>query len=780
MLGGTLAPTFDQVHRLTYVRQVLDEALRLWPTAPGFNRHAREDTVIGGALRAPGGHRDDRPVAGAAPRHVRLGRRTPRSSTPTTPRRSGWARSRPTRTSRSAPGSGPASGGSSPCRRPCWCSACCCSGSTSSTTSTTSCTPRRPSPSSPTSFCIQVRPRPGVQLDRTGPVAGRRRPSRAPQAVPALHVARHGTPLRVLFGSNLGTAEGIATRLAQEGTERGFDVTLGALDDHVERPAARRRRARGLLVLQRRARRTTPPRSADGSPKPAGRRRRRRLHASSAAATPSGRRPTRPCPTLLDDAARPRTAAAASTRAARATPPATSTPPTAPGTTPSGPTSPPRSACRPTSPTDGSDRPAAVDHGDQPAGDQPGDHVLPGAAGGSGPTASCSPHGQRQAAERSTRHVEVALPAGMAYQAGDHLGVLPRNNIDLIRRVMVRFGLDAGQYLTIVPNSGTHTHLPIDEPAPLLGILGSCVELQDVATRGDIETMAGYTDDPEQQAALRGARRRRRRVPGALPRAGPRANRSVLDLLEEFPACDAAVRGLPRHAAAAAPPLLLHLVLAPGRARTSAASPPACCAGPARSGTGKFTGVCSSHLAELPAEQHGLRVRAGADASRSGRRTNPHMPMIMIGAGTGLAPFRGFLQERAALQSQGVPVAALAAVLRLPRTASADYLYADELRGYEADGLVRVEDAFSRDRRRAAAATSRTRCSTAPTRSGTCCSTTPPSSCAATPPRWRPGVRSRAHRRSSATRRRRPRPTPQAWLAGLRTTDRFVEDIWGG
>ena len=38
----------------------------------------------------------------------------------------------------------------------------------------------------------------------------------------------------MLFGSNLGTAEAIATRLAQEGTERGFAVTLGALDEHVD------------------------------------------------------------------------------------------------------------------------------------------------------------------------------------------------------------------------------------------------------------------------------------------------------------------------------------------------------------------------------------------------------------------------------------------------------------------------------------------------------------------------------------------------------------------
>ena len=38
----------------------------------------------------------------------------------------------------------------------------------------------------------------------------------------------------MLFGSNLGTAESLAARLAEEGTERGFDVTVGALDDHVD------------------------------------------------------------------------------------------------------------------------------------------------------------------------------------------------------------------------------------------------------------------------------------------------------------------------------------------------------------------------------------------------------------------------------------------------------------------------------------------------------------------------------------------------------------------
>ena len=139
-------------------------------------------------------------------------------------------------------------------------------------------------------------------------------------------------------------------------------------------------------------------------------------------------------------------------------------------------------------------------------------------------------------AGRSTRHVEIALPPGATYQAGDHLGVLPRNGPELIRRVMQRFALDAGMYVTITPNNGTHTHLPIGEPAPLLGILGSCVELQDVATRGDIEILANYATDPD-RAALEGLVGDDEKSQARYRETVLSPNRSILDLLEDFPAC---------------------------------------------------------------------------------------------------------------------------------------------------------------------------------------------------------------------------------------------------
>ena len=151
-------------------------------------------------------------------------------------RPSGWPRIPPNAYKPFGTGAaGAASAGSSPCRRPCWCSACWCSASTSSTTCDYQLKTKTTLTIKPDDFHILVRPRPDVHIDRA---PGAPRPERAVAAAgsragrTARRPARHAAP--VLFGSNLGTAESIATRLAQEGTERGFAVTLGALDDHVD------------------------------------------------------------------------------------------------------------------------------------------------------------------------------------------------------------------------------------------------------------------------------------------------------------------------------------------------------------------------------------------------------------------------------------------------------------------------------------------------------------------------------------------------------------------
>ena len=102
------------------------------------------------------------------------------------------------------------------------------------------------------------------------------------------------------------------------------------------------------------------------------------------------------------------------------------------------------------------------------------------------------------------RHLEIALPPGISYAAGDHLGVLPRNDVSLINRTIARFGLDAGQYVTLTASGGAPTHLPLGEPYPLLGILAGCVELQDVASRAGLAAMAAHLPDGPARDELAG------------------------------------------------------------------------------------------------------------------------------------------------------------------------------------------------------------------------------------------------------------------------------------
>ena len=698
VLGTDLSvlPTYAQVHQVPYVAQILDETLRLWPTAPAFTRHPYVDVVIGGKYRLEKNtsamvltgmlHRDEQ-VWGENPEAFDPDRFSLENRAKIPPNAY-----KPFGTGQRA-----------------------CIGRQFALQEATlvlgmllqrfefvdfadyQLDTKQTLTVKPSNFHMKLKLRAGRSA--AAPLTAPRLVAAPQPGVPQPAVASspsagaHQTPLLVLYGSNLGTAEGLAHAIAEDARNRGFMATVGSLDDH----AGSLPKEGGVVVVTA---------SYNGQPP------------DNAAKF---------CQ-WLQDPSLPADAFAGveysvfgcGNRDWAATYQAV---------------------------------PMLIDaqlqkHGAKPLyrrgeGDARGDFDSDYRAwyGGLWPSATAALHlpdrvAQAQAtgprfsitfvnkqaanpiirsynavgmtvranrelqhracerpSERSTRHLEIALPPGVTYGAGDHLGIVPRNGLDQIRRVLQRFKLDAGLYLTITPHTNASTYLPVNEPVPLLGVLANRAELQDVATRAQLATLAEHARDDAQREALlalagdddAGQARYREQV--FLPR------RSVLDLLDDVPSC--------------ALPFEVFLdLLSPLRPRYySISSSPLVSAdacsitvgvveGPARSGHEVFKGICSNYLAAQAADAtvYGF-VRKPTIPFRP--PDNPHVPMIMVGPGTGVAPFRGFLQERAALKQRGVPVGESMLFVGC-RDPLQDFLYEEELRAFEAAGVTRLFPAFSR------------------------------------------------------------------------------------
>ena len=255
---------------------------------------------------------------------------------------------------------------------------------------------------------------------------------------------------------------------------------------------------------------------------------------------------------------------------------------------------------------------------------------------------------------KDIRHVEIGIGgSGIAYRPGDALGVLPCNDPALVDAVLAAAGC-AG-----------------DEPVP---IGGSPWPLRDALLR--------RCDLTRPRAALA----ERLGMPGGRASGGV----DVLDLLR-----DAAPGVLTaQQLAAALAPLRARLysiasspLAAPDEVHLTVAMVHWVAAGRARDG------VCSTYL--------GLRSAAGAavqvylHANRNFRLPDDdRAAVVMIGPGTGIAPFRAFLQERQARAAAG---SRSWLFFGNPHRAT-DFLYRDELEAWLRDGtLTRLTTAFSRD-----------------------------------------------------------------------------------
>jgi sulfite reductase (NADPH) flavoprotein alpha-component len=272
--------------------------------------------------------------------------------------------------------------------------------------------------------------------------------------------------------------------------------------------------------------------------------------------------------------------------------------------------------------------------------------------------------------DKETRHVELSIEdSGLVFEPGDSLGIVAENDPALVEEVIETAGLDLE-----APVNGS------GEERRLADALLSDYEIT-VLTPPFLKGYAELAGSDELRALVEGEDR--------APLQRFLAENRIIDVLARYPAqgLDAqAFTGLLRKlqprlysiaSSQKASPDEVHLTVAPVRYALNGR---------------EHKGVASTYLSDRREPDDTVKVYVEPNKTFKPPE-DPATPIIMIGAGTGIAPYRAFLQEREETGAGGP-----AWLIFGDRRFRTDFLYQTEWQGYLKDGLLtRMDVAWSRD-----------------------------------------------------------------------------------
>jgi len=272
-------------------------------------------------------------------------------------------------------------------------------------------------------------------------------------------------------------------------------------------------------------------------------------------------------------------------------------------------------------------------------------------------------------AQKETRQVVFDITdSGLQYQAGDALGVWPSNCMTLVEELLACLGLDSAQRVDLKDHPDLPLAVALHKHLDITRITPAWLEL---AARRSSDSHLAMLVQPENKAQLKEWL----------------WGRQLIDLLEAFPlslSVDELLALLkplqPRLYSISSSPLVspdaIHVTMSTVRYR-----------GHDR----VHSGVCSGFLADR--SEHGLVPIFVQKSAHFRVPPDPRVPMIMVGPGTGVAPFRAFLQERQASGASGGNWLVFG-----EQRAACDFYYREELhRWLDSGHLQHLDTAFSRD-----------------------------------------------------------------------------------
>jgi len=302
---------------------------------------------------------------------------------------------------------------------------------------------------------------------------------------------------------------------------------------------------------------------------------------------------------------------------------------------------------------------------------------------------------QSEYSARSTCHFEISLNPKVTYVAGDHLVVLCCNNEVQVNAALHALNLKGDEVVECNPGMTAYSSkFPKDLPGIPLTARLALTWLPDLAaspTRKVLNSFAEKCPCPPEAAGLRDLADEKNYADKVL-----KAKLDLSDILvkyrsleidiEEF--CGSLPRVKPRYYSISSSPLV---------SSTRAAITVGLVEFKTQAGTA-YKGSASGMIHSLKVGDH-MFARVHALNTKFKLPKDLSTPVIMVGPGTGVAPFMGFLEERDALIKQGKTLGP-AHLFFGCRSSDSDFIYKDQLEGYAKNGALSANGlhvAFSRE-----------------------------------------------------------------------------------